>query len=273
MTDFREKCIGKESLIGTFAAIPHPVAVEVTAQSGPDFVCIDWEHAQIARDTIENMIRAADIHRVPAMVRVPGHAPEAIAAALDAGAQGVLVPRVSTAAQAQHAVRASRYPPQGERGVGPGRAAGYGYRIFEYLAAAKRQVLVAVQVETAEGLANVAEIAATDGVDVVFIGPGDLSVSIDAIGPAGAERLAQAIETVIGAALAHGKVAGIFCAKPEDVGRWAAKGASFFILASDTMFLGAGVAAGCAAARGSLGAHGPGLTGPPDADTWTGGCD
>ena len=160
------------------------------------------------------MIRAADIHRVPAMVRVPGHAPETIAAALDAGARGVLVPRVSTAAQAQHAVRASRYPPQGERGVGPGRAAGYGYRIFEYLAAANRQVLVAVQVETAEGLANVAEIAAADGVDVVFIGPGDLSVSIDAIGPAGAERLAQAIETVIGAALAHGKVAGIFCAKP-----------------------------------------------------------
>ena len=96
------------------------------------------------------------------------------------------------------------------------------------------------------------QIAATEGVDVVFVGPGDLSVSIDAMGPAGAAKLAKAIETIIAAALAHGKTAGIFCARPEDVGRWAAKGASFFILASDTMFLGAGVAAGCTAARHSL---------------------
>ena len=62
MSDFREKCIGKARLIGTFAAIPHPVAVEVTAQAGLDFICIDWEHAQIARDMIENMVRAADVH-------------------------------------------------------------------------------------------------------------------------------------------------------------------------------------------------------------------
>ena len=164
-------------MVGTFAAIPHPVAVEVVAQSGPDFLCTDWEHAQIGRDTIENLVRAADIHKVPAMVRVPGHAPEAIAAALDSGAAGVLVPRVSTAEQARAVVKASRYPPQGERGVGPGRAASYGYRIFDYLGRANAEILVAVQVETAEGFANAAEIAATDGVDLVFVGPGDLSVS------------------------------------------------------------------------------------------------
>ena len=191
MTDFRQKCFAKAKLIGTFAAIPHPVAVEVTARSGLDFLCIDWEHAQIARDTIENMVRASDVHHVPAMVRVPGHGQEAIAAALDSGAQGVLVPRVSTAAQALAAVKASRYPPSGERGVGPGRAAGYGYRIFEYLAEANEKVVIAVQVETAEGLANVDAIAATEGVDVVFVGPGDLSVSIDAMGPAGAKKLTQ----------------------------------------------------------------------------------
>jgi 4-hydroxy-2-oxoheptanedioate aldolase len=252
MTDFRQKCLARATLIGTFAAIPHPVAVEVMARSGLDFLCIDWEHAQIARDTIENMVRASDVHHVPAMVRVPGHGQEAIAAALDSGARGVLVPRVSNAAQALAAVKAARYPPSGERGVGPGRAAGYGYRIVEYLAGANDEVVVAVQVETAEGLANVDAIAATEGVDVVFVGPGDLSVSIDVTGPAGAKKLTKAIETILKAALAHGKVAGIFCGKPEDAGRWAAKGASFFILASDTMFLGAGVAAGSADARSSL---------------------
>ena len=126
------------------------------------------------------------------MVRVPGHGPEAIAAALDSGARGVLVPRVSTAAQAAAGgARPSRYPPLGERGVGPGRAAGYGYRIFEYLAGANAEIVVAVQVETAEGLANVDAIAATEGVDVVFVGPGDLSVSIDAMRPGGRREARQ----------------------------------------------------------------------------------
>lgn len=252
MSEFRQKCIGKKSLVGSFAAIPHAVAVEVMAQSGLDFLCIDWEHAQISRDTIENMIRAADLHRVPAMVRVPGHQPEAIAAALDSGAQGVLVPRISTAAQALAAVRACRYPPQGERGVGPGRATGYGYRIPEYIAEANAKIVVAVQVETAEGLANIEAIAAVDGVDVIFVGPGDLSVSIDAIGAKGTNKLNVAIRTIIGAAIAHGKTAGIFCASPQPVGQWEAIGASFFILASDTMFLGAGAAANYAAACAEL---------------------
>lgn len=252
MSEFRQKCIGKKSLVGSFAAIPHAVAVEVMAPSGLDFLCIDWEHAQISRDMIENMVRAADVHRVPAMVRVPGHQPEAIAAALDSGAQGVLVPRISTAAQAEAAVKASRYPPQGERGVGPGRAAGYGYRIPEYLAQANARTVVAVQVETAEGLANIEAIAAMDGVDVIFVGPGDLSVSIDAIGAKGADKLNAAIRTIIGVTIAHDKAAGIFCAKPEDIAQWVAIGVSFFVLASDTMFLGAGAAANYAAARAEL---------------------
>ncbi|MEI9416964.1 HpcH/HpaI aldolase family protein [Mesorhizobium sp. Cs1321R2N1] len=257
MSEFRQKCIGKSSLVGSFAAIPHPVAVEVMALSGLDFLCIDWEHAQISREMVESMVRAADVHRVPAMVRVPGHAPEAIQAALDSGAQGVLVPRVSTPAQAAMAVKASRYPPRGERGVGPGRAAGYGYRIPEYLAGANERTVVAIQVETVEGLANIDAIAAVEGVDVVFVGPGDLSVSIDAIGPKGAEKLADAIRRIIGVTIAHDKTSGIFCASPQTVGQWAAVGASFFVLASDTMFLGAGAAANHAAAQAELAREDP----------------
>jgi 4-hydroxy-2-oxoheptanedioate aldolase len=249
MNGFRQRCLGKSGMVGTFSSIPHPAAVEVSAQTGLDFLCIDWEHSQIARDALENLVRAADVHGVPAMVRVPGHGQEAIAAALDSGARGVLVPRVSTAEQARNAVKATRYPPVGERGVGPGRAAGYGYRIPEYLSAANEELLLAVQVETAEGLANADAIAAMDGIDVVFVGPGDLSVSIGAMGPAGADRLGKAIETILAAAQKRKKIAGIFCARPEDVGRWAGKGASFFILASDAMFLGAGAKAGVDEAR------------------------
>ncbi|MBX3583683.1 MAG: 4-hydroxy-2-oxovalerate aldolase [Rhizobiaceae bacterium] len=252
MKAFRDRTIGKSALVGAFAEIPHPVAVEVVAQTGPDFVCIDWEHGQIARDQIENLVRACDIHRVPAMVRVPGHAPEEIAAALDSGARGVLVPRVSTAEQAAAVVKASRYPPDGERGVGPGRATGYGYRIFDHLTEANAANVVAIQVETAEGLENVDAIAATEGVDVVFVGPGDLSVSLDAYRPEDAARLAKAIEKIIASTLKHGKAAGIFCFRPEDVARWAASGASFFILSSDTILLSAASAAALSDARSGL---------------------
>lgn len=84
----------------------------------------------------------------------------------------------------------------------------------------------------------------------MFVGPGDLSVSIDAIGPAGQKKLDKAIGAIVKATLKRGKAAGLFCARPEDVAAWSAKGVSFFILASDTMFLGAGAAGAIAAARG-----------------------
>lgn len=248
---FRDDVTGGARKVGPFVAIPHAVAVEVVAGAGPDFLCIDWEHSQIGRGEIEALVRAADVHRVPAMVRVPGHAPEWIAAALDAGAAGVLVPRVSTAAQAQAAVRATRYPPLGERGVGPGRASAYGYRIPDYLKAANQTLLLAVQVETAEGLERIEEITAVEGVDVIFIGPGDLSVSIGALGPDGAPKLEAAIRAIIRAAKSAGRTVGLFRPSAADVGRWADEGVSFFMLASDTMFLGASLAEGLAAARGA----------------------
>ena len=90
-------------------------------------------------------------------------------------------------------------------------------------------------------------------IDLIFVGPGDLSVSIDAVGPAGTDRLNEAIRTIIGATVVHGRTAGIFCPSPQTISRWAASGASFFVLASDTMFLGAGAAANNAAARAELG--------------------
>lgn len=251
MTRFRQRCLDRAPLIGTFAAIPHPVAIEVVAMAGVDFLCIDWEHSQIGRERIEDLVRAADVHRVPAIVRVPGHAPESIAAVLDAGAAGVLVPRVSTAAEAKAAVRATRYPPFGERGVGPGRAAAYGYRIPDYLAEANETLVLAIQVETAEGLANIREIAAVDGVDVIFIGPGDLSVSIDALGPDGREKLEGAIRTITETALAAGRTVGIFRPSTADIAAWSTSGISFFLLASDTMMLGAAMAENAAIARKS----------------------
>ncbi len=246
---FRERCLSGARIVGPFVAIPHPVAVEVVAAQMPDMLCLDGEHGQIGRGAYEDLIRAADVHGAPAMVRVPGHAPEAIAGVLDAGAVGVLVPRVSTAAEARAIVQATRYPPQGARGVGPGRASGYGYRVAETLAVANERVVLAIQVETAEGLANIDAIVAVEGVDVIFVGPGDLSVSMAAMGPEGAPRLEAAIERIAQATRAAGRVAGIFRPTPADVGRWAAVGFTFFLIGNDTMILSAALAEGLAAAR------------------------
>lgn len=247
MQTFRERGRSGEMLTGTFVAIPHPVAVEITARAGLDFVCLDWEHAQFSRDALENLTRAAEAGGAAAMVRVPGNLPEAIAAALDAGASGVLVPRVSSAEEAAAAVRAARYPPDGERGAGPGRASHYGYDIARYIGQANAAILVAVQVETARAVDNVAAIVAVEGVDVVFIGPGDLAVSLGAFGPAGEAELDAAILKVIAACRAAGRAVGLFRPSVADLARWRAAGASFFIIASDTMFLGAAAAA-CAVA-------------------------
>lgn len=243
MTDFRNRVRGRQPTAGTFLAIPHPVAVEVTARAGLDFVCIDWEHSQIGRERIEDLVRAAEVAGAPAIVRVPGHAAEPVAAALDAGAAGVLVPRVSSADEAREAVSAVRYPPVGARGAGPGRASRYGYDIAGYIAKANASLLLAVQVETAAGVDNIEAIASVEEVDLVFIGPGDLSVSLGAFGPEGKDRLEAAITRVVEACSKAGKAVGIFRPDAGDIERWRKAGISFFVIGSDTMFLGAAAAA------------------------------
>ena len=238
-----------ERIIGCFASIPHPVAIEVCAAQQLDVLCIDAEHSQIDRERIEDLVRACDAGRVAAMVRVPGNQPEWIATALDAGAEAILVPRVSSAREARAAASYGRYPPAGIRGAGPGRASRYGYAIGPYLAAANDRLLMAVQIETAEGLACVDEIAAVDGIDMLFVGPFDLALSIGAVGPAGAAKLDQAIERVAEAAKRSGKALGIFRQNADDVGRWAHAGYRFFLVGSDTLFIGGAAATMLAAAR------------------------
>jgi 4-hydroxy-2-oxoheptanedioate aldolase len=251
-TSFRQTCLNGEVQIGTFVNMAHPSVVEVTALGRPDFICLDGEHSQIGRGDWENLFRAGEIHGVPVMARVPGHGPEAIASVLDAGAKGVMVPMVSTAEQARAVVSASRYPPLGRRGVGPGRAAGYGYRIPDYLAAANSSVLVTIQVENAEGLANIDEIAAVEGIDIIFIGPGDLGVSLGALDDPGKPSLEEAIDRIAKACSRQGRVCGIFRPGPADLGRFVKDGFRFFIMASDAMMLTAAVGEAMAAARAGL---------------------
>ncbi|WP_246617947.1 aldolase/citrate lyase family protein [Rhizobium populisoli] len=223
MSAFRQKCIGYERPIDAFAAIPHSIGFEVTQASGLDFIYFNAGDAQIGHE-LRGPIGAFDIDSVRELVRLPGHTRASIAGVLDAGIADVLVPRVSTAARAKAAVIATRYRSVGEHGVGPGPTAGYSYRFRDDLESANESLVLAIKIETARGLVSGDEIVAVEGVEVIFMGPGDLSVSLDVIGPKGAKTLDAAILKIAEAARATGEADGIFLTSPEVVdksSKWA----------------------------------------------------
>jgi 4-hydroxy-2-oxoheptanedioate aldolase len=169
-------------------------------------------------------------------VRVADNAVPYLAGALDAGAAGVIVPRVHSGAEAAAAARAAHFPPRGERGVGPGRAAAYGRTIPEYVARAAAETLLAVQVESRRAVDALDEIVATDGVDLVFVGPGDLAASLGLPGldDPGLVELVEQIVTRIHAAR---RWAGVFAATPARAAAWLEQGVELVLLRSDVSFL------------------------------------
>jgi 4-hydroxy-2-oxoheptanedioate aldolase len=206
---FRARLLaGDRFLTGPFLAVPAPMVVEIACGSAPDFVCIDLEHGTIDAETGENMLRAAAVHGIPALVRVPGVDAGAIGLALDWGAVGVLVPCVSTAGQAAAAVDAARYPPEGSRGAGPGRASRYGRDIGGEVARARAETVVAIQIETVSAVDNLADILAVPGVDLIFVGPGDLGLGLAAINRSG--DLPQIIDSILTICQDRHRAAGIF---------------------------------------------------------------
>lgn len=234
MSVLRERIAAREALRGPFMAIPSPVAVEIVAGAKPDFICIDCEHSPIGDGLLTDMIRAADVAGVPSLVRVRGKAAPNISAALDAGACGILVPHVATAAEAKAVVRAARFAPEGARGAGPGRAAGHIRDIGTLVERARRETVVAVQLETLDAVQNVDAILAVPGIDVAFIGPGDLDVDRAARGAS--DTLETLIDRVVAAADAAGVPAGIFTPNREASARWF-KRLSFVIEGSDALWL------------------------------------
>lgn len=243
MYNLRQRIDRNRPLIGTFCGINAPSVVEILGASGLDFVLVDAEHTQIGRDRIEELVRAGDAVKAPVMVRVPTAEGDWIGSVLDAGAAGIVVPRVGTAAQARMAVAAARYTPDGERGCGPGRATLYGKQLVEYLHAANASLLVALQIETVEGLTNLEEILAVPGIDVIFIGPGDLALSLGAFGPQGRPKLDAAVTRIIDACHARNVAVGSFVLDMAEIAPLAARGVSFFAAGGDSLFLQRGIAA------------------------------
>lgn len=195
---------------GVFADLGHPPVAEILAASGYDCVLIDREHGlgDIASAVPE--MTAAQAYGCTALMRVPANDPVVLKLALDAGVEGVMIPAINDAAEAKRAAASCAYPPTGIRGFAAAivRASSYGVRIEEYLARARDELLVMGQIESRAGVENADAIAATQGIDMIFIGPYDLSNSLGYPGEPDHPQASKAIARVEKAAKKHGKWLG-----------------------------------------------------------------
>ncbi|WP_343082368.1 HpcH/HpaI aldolase family protein [Ostreiculturibacter nitratireducens] len=165
-------------VIGAWVGIAHPTVIELMAREGFGFLLLDGEHAPIRTSALCTLLPPAELFGTPTVFRVPSQSTAEMKAALDAGVSGLMVPMVESADHARAIVSACKYMPLGRRGVGPWRASGY-YDDFEaYLAEANDATTLMLQLESAAGLANLDEITAVEGYDVLFVGPADLASSL-----------------------------------------------------------------------------------------------
>lgn len=237
MTDtFRSRLRRGDRLNGLILAIDSPEVVEMMSAVGFDWFFIDGEHSPLTPAALQRLIMAAG--DVPCVVRVPAHDEFWIKQVLDSGAAGIIAPMVNTAAQARTVVGRSKYPPQGTRGVGTSRALGYGYGIADYVARANDEIAVIVQAEHIEAVHNIEAIAATPGVDALFVGPFDLSLSMGKAGQVDDPEVVAAIATVEAAGRARGLPLGYFGVTPEAVQVWMQRGFMLIACGVDMMMLG-----------------------------------
>lgn len=203
-----------QPVFGSWLQSGNSAVAEVMAKAGFDWLAIDLEHSTIDLETTFALIQVIDLAGCAPLVRLSANDPVQAKRVLDAGAWGVIVPSVQSAADARQAVDAVKYPPEGKRGVGLGRAHGYGTRFLEYLSACGEGSVVIPMIEQREGVDHIEEILQVPGVDGVFIGPYDLSASYGVAGDLGHSLVQGAMQRVVAAARTSGKAAGIHVVHP-----------------------------------------------------------
>lgn len=234
------------------AAAPRPLAggwvcsgsalvAEIMAGSGLDWVLIDMEHGPNSLESVLAQLQAVGGTDSTAVVRVPNGDVVTIKQVLDLGAQNILVPMVSSAAEAQAVVDAVRYPPRGRRGVGSALARSARWnRVDDYLQHADEYVSVFVQIESADGVDGAAEIAGVDGIDGVFVGPSDLAASMGLLGQQTHPDVTAAVLRAFAAVQAAGKPVGVNAFDQVVAQSYLDAGADFILVGADVALLARG---------------------------------
>lgn len=235
----REAMQAGRNVIGLFVSTPDPSIVEVLGYAGFDFAIMDMEHGPNDTVIVENLMRAADAAGMTPVVRVTTNHPSLILRALDSGAMGVVVPQVNDYASALLAAKSAKYAPAGIRGMALGtRATNYGaIGRDEYLKFAAEELLVMVQVETKESMENLPEILQIPLIDMIFIGPTDLSQSLGFPGLIDQPEVQDAIHRIVKTARAAGKYVGLFVRSADEAKYWAGQGVQFLAVGGDKGYL------------------------------------
>ncbi|WP_223626371.1 HpcH/HpaI aldolase/citrate lyase family protein [Microbacterium sp. EST19A] len=236
---FREHLASSDrALIGMWACSGSALVTEVAAGSGLDWVLIDMEHSANTLESVLLQLQVVAAYPITPVVRAPSNDTVAIKQILDLGAQNLIVPMVSSVEEARAAVSATRYPPEGVRGVGSALARSARWnRVDDYLQESARHTSLTVQIETAAGVDAAAEIAAVDGIDAVFVGPSDLSASMGLLGQQTHPDVVAAVEKVFAALKAAGKPVGVNAFDPVAAEAYIAGGADFVAVGADVALL------------------------------------
>lgn len=223
-------------VFGCFLRYAEPSLAEYVAMLGWDFLVFDGEHGTLQPRDLEDLCRALELHGVTPIARVTTNQPHIILRFLDTGVHGVHVPWVNTPEAVEQAVRSVKYAPRGERGLAGTRSSEWGLRepLDAYVERANRETMVVVHIETREAVAAIEEYVAIDGVDVLFLGPTDLSQSMGHPGNPGHPDVVAAMERVAEVVVPSDKVLGIYAATAATTQEWLARGARYFTTGLET---------------------------------------
>jgi len=234
---FKRAILSGKPQIGLWSTLASHYALEIVAGAGYDWLLIDTEHSPADLENVLHQLQAAAPYPTHAVARVPWNDMVSIKRFLDIGAQSLLIPYVQTAEEARAAVSYTRYPPAGVRGVSAvTRATRFG-RVQGYAKRAQEEICVLVQIETRQGLDNLEAIAAVEGVDGVFIGPGDLHASLGFVGETANPQVKPLIDEAIGRIRKAGKAPGILTGVEADAKHWLELGALFVAVGVDAGIL------------------------------------
>jgi len=235
MKILKSRLLDGQKVVGPFIKFTDPGLVEIFGKTGFDFVIIDTEHGPLGTETVENLVRAAELAGISAVVRVRRNDPSLISRVLDVGAEGILVPQIATKREAQNVVRAAKFAPDGERGVCCYvRAAAYSHENkFDYFTKANRESVVIVLIEGKRGLENLDQIIQVPGIDIVFIGPYDLSQSLGLPGQVDHPLVAEKMQEVVNKAQKAGLAVGTFVDNMEAATLWSRVGVQFIAYSVD----------------------------------------